>query len=113
MGPFVRWRNGSRLGWIENDQGCHIWTGARDRRGYAMTYDPVRRTTRYGARVRYEHEIGPVPDGLVLDHYVCDGGPKGCCNPHHMPSRNSAGKPTPWEHGDGHAAGQDSLSTRS
>jgi len=34
-------------------------------------------------RVRYELEVGPIPEGMQLDHYVCDNGAGGCCNPHH------------------------------
>lgn len=32
-------------------------------------------------RVLYEHLIGPIPEGLTLDHVVCQNGR--CCNPHH------------------------------
>ncbi len=30
----------------------------------------------------YEQKYGPVPDGLVLDHEVCDT--RRCCNPDHV-----------------------------
>jgi hypothetical protein len=33
--------------------------------------------------VRYEREVGPIPEGMELDHFACDNGPGGCCNPHH------------------------------
>ena len=32
-------------------------------------------------RLLYTTEIGPIPDGLTLDHVVCQNG--WCCNPHH------------------------------
>lgn len=35
----------------------------------------------YVYRLLYTVEIGPIPDGLTLDHVVCQNG--WCCNPHH------------------------------
>jgi hypothetical protein len=35
----------------------------------------------YVHRVLYEALIGPVPDGLVLDHECCH---RGCVNPYHL-----------------------------
>ncbi len=32
-------------------------------------------------RLLYTEEIGPIPDGLTLDHVTCQNG--WCCNPHH------------------------------
>lgn len=32
-------------------------------------------------RLVYVAEIGPIPDGMTLDHIVCQNG--WCCNPHH------------------------------
>jgi len=81
-GDFTPW--GARkktLGWIEDENGCHIWTGARTIAGYALANIDYRVTLVH--RHRYEREIGPIPDGLVLDHYVCDNGAGGCVNPHH------------------------------
>jgi hypothetical protein len=69
-----------RVGWITDANGCDIWQGSRIN-GYAMI--TVARKTAYVYRVRYEREIGPIPEGMELDHFVCDNGPGGCCNPHH------------------------------
>lgn len=78
MGEFVAWRS---RGWVVDDNGCHIWTGARTSWGYGQVR--IDGKVKYVHRVRYEEEVGPIPDGLVLDHYICDNGPGGCCNPHH------------------------------
>lgn len=83
IGVFVQWndKRSDSPGYIIDGSGCHIWVGARDQNGYGKVYMDGR--MRYAHRARYEREIGPVPEGMQLDHYVCDGGPKGCCNPHH------------------------------
>lgn len=33
-------------------------------------------------RFRYEREVGVVPEGMELDHFVCDN--RRCCNPQHV-----------------------------
>lgn len=61
--PFVGATNGSgygRLGWIKDD-------GTK--------------TTKPAHRIAYELEVGPIPDGKVLDH-LCRNPP--CCNPAHL-----------------------------
>ena len=53
---------------------CWFWKGAGERYG---NYKGE------GAhRYVYEEVFGPIPEGLVLDHYVCDN-PK-CVNPLHL-----------------------------
>lgn len=85
-GVFVPWlgrmRN-SMAGYIIDGSGCHIWLGARKKgaTGYGMV--GVGKRTCLVHRVRYELEVGPIPKGMHLDHYVCDNGPGGCCNPLH------------------------------
>jgi hypothetical protein len=70
-----------RHGWIADANGCHIWTGRRSHSGYAMGH--YKGVKGFVYRIRYEREVGPVPEGMDLDHYVCDNGPGGCCNPLH------------------------------
>ena len=80
---FVPW-NAAREhspGWVEDSRGCHIWVGARNSSGYGQVRAAGR--MQYVHRLRYEREIGPIPAGMELDHYVCDNGAGGCCNPHH------------------------------
>lgn len=42
----------------------------------------------YAHRVAYELYVGPIPDGLVIDH-VCEI--KWCCNPEHLRPMTNAG----------------------
>lgn len=90
----VRWTHyRNSPGWFEDENGCHIWIGQRSTFGYAYVSIPGegrrakgqgrKRVNRYVYRVRYEREIGPIPEGMVLDHYVCNNGAGACCNPHH------------------------------
>lgn len=59
--------------------GCWIFNGARSG-GYGV----VRRlgVNHYCHIVTWEHEHGPVPEGLVLDHATCRNPP--CCRPDHL-----------------------------
>ena len=63
-------------------QGCLIWTGARS--GYEQNYGCVfiEYSTKLVHKYVYEQLIGPVPDGLELDHIVCDNSL--CVMPFHM-----------------------------
>lgn len=81
--PFRPRRSGSRsakVGWITDENGCDIWQGAKSK-GYGQVR--IGDTICLVHRVRYEMEIGPIPDGMDLDHYVCDNGAGACCNPYH------------------------------
>lgn len=79
---FVPWsQRADSPGWVESASGCHVWMGSRTPSGYGQI--------RLGGRgrlvhcVRYEREIGPIPAGMQLDHFKCDNGRGGCCNPQH------------------------------
>lgn len=61
---------------------CWVWTACRKPNGYA--YHTIRSEQVHAHRFAYEHMFGPVPDGLVLDHFACDNGAGGCVNPHHV-----------------------------
>lgn len=58
---------------------CWYWAGHHDKDGYASI--AVDGRTRHAHRVSYEEYIGPVPDGLQLDH-TCRN--RGCINPRHV-----------------------------
>lgn len=66
--------------------GCWVFQGSRQEKGHGLIRVGSRRdnTTRLwkAHRVVYEHFIGPIPDGLVLDHVVCTNPP--CVNPWHL-----------------------------
>lgn len=64
---------------VKQADGCWIWTGALNKAGYGAIGGggKVFRTH----RVMYEHLVGPIPDGLQLDH-LCRV--RACCNPAHL-----------------------------
>lgn len=75
----------ARLAFPEPNSGCFIWTGSLDRNGYGRlgigySAEDNRRTT-WAHRAAYEHFVGPIPDGLVIDH-KCRM--KCCVNPAHL-----------------------------
>lgn len=45
---------------------CWLWTGAVQSRGYGQL--GVDGKLVYAHRWAYEHEVGPIPDGLTIDH---------------------------------------------
>ncbi|WP_223375195.1 HNH endonuclease signature motif containing protein [Gordonia bronchialis] len=57
------------------DLECWLWQGAVDPRGYGK-YD-----TKRAHRLVYEERVGPIPDGMVLDH-ICRN--RLCVNPNHL-----------------------------
>lgn len=61
------------------ETGCILWLGTVDPKGYGRIH--AGRSGRLAHVVAYEDAIGPVPDGLVLDHKCrvrC------CVNPLHL-----------------------------
>lgn len=60
---------------------CWLWIGALQREGYgAINLGRPRRVARVH-RVVWELLVGPIPDGLTLDH-LCRV--RRCCNPDHL-----------------------------
>lgn len=60
--------------------GCWIWTGKRGcRDDYAYFWAGTKEV--YAHRWAYEHYVGPIPEGLVIDH-LCRTPP--CVNPKHL-----------------------------
>ena len=62
--------------------GCWLWVGARDQRGYGMVARRLnaRTASQRAHRYVYERLIGPIADGLTLDH-LCRT--HSCVNPAH------------------------------
>lgn len=83
IGAYIEWTPGRRNspGYVVAENGCHLWLGSRTSGGYAHVTIGGKQYMVH--RIRYEREVGPVPDGLELDH-LCDNGPGGCCNPLHL-----------------------------
>lgn len=70
FGHFVRMRA----------DGCWEWTGARTRTGYGSFTDAGSRKCQ-AHRFAYEHLVGPIPNGLELDH-LCRN--RWCVSPSHL-----------------------------
>lgn len=68
---------------VEKTATCWNWLGATSdkRGGYGRVWRPRSRRHAYAHRVAYELEVGPIPDGLVIDH-LCRN--RTCVNPAHM-----------------------------
>lgn len=63
---------------IGPETGCWEWIASRSRKGYGHFWDGERDAGAH--RFSYELLIGPIPDGLTLDH-LCRN--PGCANPWH------------------------------
>lgn len=58
------------------ESGCWNYTGYIRKDGYGYTGDHT-----YAHLYFYTHKVGPVPDGLVIDHLCMN---KSCVNPAHL-----------------------------
>ena len=59
--------------------GCWLWTAGKNEKGYGtFSLDGEKRKAH---RVAYEQYVGPIPDGLEIDH-LCRH--RGCVNPAHL-----------------------------
>ena len=63
----------------EPNSGCWLWHGSGDELGYGRFWDGKRDVQAH--RWAYEHFVGPIPDGLVIDH-LCRV--PACVNPDHL-----------------------------
>lgn len=63
----------------EPNSGCWLWTANVNTEGYARFWDGAIHTVAH--RWAYERFVGPIPDGLQLDH-LCRV--RCCVNPAHM-----------------------------
>lgn len=77
---------------VDEESGCWLWQHSTFRHGYGRAYVNGRGTTAH--RLYYERFVGPIPDGLELDHLChtrdarCPGGVgcrhRRCVNPEHL-----------------------------
>jgi len=63
----------------EPNTGCWLWSGADSGKGYGKFWDGERLTLAH--RYAYERHVGPIPDGLQIDH-LCRV--RCCVNPDHL-----------------------------
>ena len=68
---------------VDPESGCWTWKRSTDRDGYGQTWIGPRATRRlrFTHRLSYEHFVGPIPDGMQIDH-LCRN--RACCNPVHL-----------------------------
>lgn len=62
-----------------HESGCWEWIGPKTKAGYSQFC--IGKERFYGHRVSYEEFIGPIPDGLQIDH-LCRN--PSCINPWHL-----------------------------
>jgi hypothetical protein len=62
-------------------KGCWHWTAYCDRAGYGQYFVKTGTSQQKAHRVSYIALVGPIPDGLQIDH-LCRV--KGCVNPAHL-----------------------------
>ena len=76
--PIVRFNNQTRPG----QGGCIEWTGDVGNSGYGRFWiGPGKADKALAHRWSYEYHVGPIPEGLVIDH-LCRN--KLCSNPAHL-----------------------------
>lgn len=68
------------LAMVKVTSGCWHWRGAVQTRGYG-SFGITRRQTILAHRFAYEALVGPIPEGLTIDHTCLN---KLCVNPDHL-----------------------------
>lgn len=74
---------------------CWEWRGHRNVRGYGR-FRVSRDVTIYAHRFALVDAIGPIPEGLVVDH-TCNN--KGCVNPGHLEAVSQSENARRWNTG--------------
>jgi hypothetical protein len=64
-----------------DDNGCWLWQGTLSRNGYGRHRVGPGRGLEMAHRVSYAHYVGPIPEGLQIDH-LCRV--RSCTNPAHL-----------------------------
>lgn len=65
---------------VNRTDDCWLWTGELNKQGYGRFWHDYRKDQAH--RYAYELLVGPIPEGLQLDHrHTC---PKNCVNPEHL-----------------------------
>lgn len=64
---------------VQVGPGCWEWLGARNSDGYPVLWDGSRLS--YAYRIAYEMIVGPIPEGMTIDHTCVN---TGCVNVAHL-----------------------------
>lgn len=75
----IRVKFWSQVEFADTDDECWVWNGSKSTHGYGQIL--VEGRTMMAHRLAYILEVGPIPDGLVLDH-LCRR--TDCVNPRHL-----------------------------
>jgi hypothetical protein len=77
---------------VGGDWDCWPWVGSRDSHNYGVF--TIKKVAHSAHRISYQHMVGPIPEGDVLDHVchsvvydTCPGGAcphRACVNPAHL-----------------------------
>lgn len=68
---------------VEKTETCWLWTSPPDWTGYCRAFFGGRRMLVH--RWAYEHFVGPIPDGMTIDHVKARGcSRRNCVNPGHL-----------------------------
>ena len=65
---------------VEKTAGVWVWTGAVKRTGYG-SFKAASYTAVEAHRWSYEHHVGPIPEGMTIDHLCLN---RACVNPEHL-----------------------------
>lgn len=69
--------------YVHKTPSCWLWTGAKNDYGYGV-FNTGRQST-LAHRFAYEMLVGPIPQGLVIDHVLANGCTNtNCVNPAHL-----------------------------
>ncbi len=66
---------------VEGSSACVPWGGYVNKDGYGLAWNPRTKRMDCAHRVAYEREVGPIPEGRVLDH-LCRF--RACTNVRHL-----------------------------
>ena len=72
---------------VDPDSGCWVWTRGLDQNGYGKV--SFQGKTRSVHRLMFSVFVGPLVEGLVVDHIDCIS--TACCNPAHLRQISGAG----------------------
>lgn len=66
---------------VDRTGDCWVYTGSLSEKGYGIFWSNAENRTMRAHRFAFEDQVGPIPDGLQLDH-LCRN--PACCRPSHL-----------------------------